>query len=838
MLGLIFLVIHCPAFGANGPAVDLMTSANRKINNVTKSTDCRQSKDSCPKAITKWVADDKSWGILPSYEKLEMCRSTDALKKVHNMKDLVEGAKQVYPQISLQGITPATVCSSEDADLDRKAVLKSTYFLARLEQTTLENTKQIAAYDAYLGGRSLAQIDCHSPLFVNLQKQCQQLSSCPSFLKKAQHVDQVANIEQENKLIDESIEKIEDQIPIARANVGRYSMHGGKDPKVLSERKAELAKLEEQMQVLRMIKQGNLKKYPVLTDPEFIEARKDNITVEKALEKAYSKARKDLVSQTQNFLDKSLCTTSLEKRGCSPSALNETLAQTRSLPDVMTKKSLNLTAFSDGIRQQDCIFNNVIDRRNTSRQIYTAAGHAGVDIGLTLLPGGAALVLASRAKAAAKLGIDATKATVRASKTGEAISAAVGIAWVGQSSLEVIRSCQSKYAEIEARTPATNQCSQVSSARFSNEFNSSDCVKAILFGVMDRLPVYNMLKSYKRRSKELKESLENSRKTAEKVQIDAAARVERQKALEQVHRENPQAQIWRELSTGNSEQANRVEKIVREELETGKIISSQRVTRSGNAPDGRSGARFVKYESGLEGVWKPNVPGENSITAEIAAAKIDQHLGAGQVPLTVNKELNGVPGTVQLKVADLKPTKASNPEELQLTDYLNGNSDRTVSGNHVETPDGKVVAIDNGRAFAVKEEGKITYGYVSNPIEPKLREIENIQRRISETEANLKKLSDGTASEAFKKNYSESELRENLAKYKSEEIVKKQAAKKSIQNMIPNQDWLARLRSTTPTDWQRMLGQQLTEKQINDLVQRQQDIINSLNRSKTLLSTP
>ena len=837
-LGAFFI---CCAVSADPQA--LMASANQKLRNATSPADCLESKDSCPKAMADWVNDDKSWGLLPSYEKLEICRTSETLKKITNTSSVLGISAQAYPQINEQAVRPATVCSSGNIDLDRKATFKSIYFLARLERGVSDNVTQLAAYDAFLNDKdkSLAQINCNSSAFKNIESQCQKLLACPTNAAQQtqQFADDVARIEKENKLIDESAKILKSKTQLAHVKSNNYALRGGRDPKIAAELKALVTKLEEQSQILAAMKKANLQAYPVLTNEEYMDARDDEKSVAEALRITYSAARKKLLEQTKKYIDKSLCAVTIRKKGCSPSDLNEILVDTPRLAEINYGRDKMLAPFAEGVIQQSCIFDNVIDRKNVTRKIVKETLHAGVDIGLTLIPGGAALVFASRAKMAAEIGVNAAKAATRAAQLTEGANAVVSVAWLGKSSLDAIDACQAKYKQQKTQpVNSTDLCVKASVGFFNVEKDSTDCAKAVVFAAMDGLPIVGQAASYAKRSGQLTETLASSQRAAGAVQETKAAAQGQARAFKEIEIQNPQQQIWRAQSSADKAQAARVESIVRTELETGKIVSSKLIVSEGNIPIGRSGAKFVKYESGIEGVWKANVKGENSTSAEMATAIMDQHLGAGQVPLTVAKELDGVAGTVQLKINGLQKASSSNPQELQLTDYLNSNSDRTMPGNHVETADGKAVAIDGGRAFIIREGSGVKYGYANNPIEPKLVEIERGQQRISKTEADLKKLSDGTASEAFKMMNPEEQLQKELRDLKKRQATKVAETKAAMKRMIPNDQWVAKLRSTSRADWDRLLGQQLSPAQINELVTRQQDILRSIDRSKSLLSAP
>lgn len=100
-------------------------------------------------------------------------------------------------------------------------------------------------------------------------------------------------------------------------------------------------------------------------------------------------------------------------------------------------------------------------------------------------------------------------------------------------------------------------------------------------------------------------------------------------------------------------------------------------------------------------------PGD-SWRREVAAYKLDRLLGLGMVPPTVERSYHGHRGGLQLWVEGVTLEVADIPvdldewrrqvSEMWLFDYLTGNIDRHVR-NALMTPDGRLVLIDNSKAF-------------------------------------------------------------------------------------------------------------------------------------------
>ncbi|WP_413580812.1 hypothetical protein [Bdellovibrio sp. HCB288] len=223
--------------------------------------------------------------------------------------------------------------------------------------------------------------------------------------------------------------------------------------------------------------------------------------------------------------------------------------------------------------------------------------------------------------------------------------------------------------------------------------------------------------------------------------------------------------------------------------------------------EGAFGAQFVKYDNGMEGVWKAtdNSWVANTANNEVAAYQVDKYLGLKSVPVTVKKELNGREGTVQYRVKELKKLKDTedyegDPAELGFLDYLIANGDRH-GRNYLQKSDGKVVAIDHGLAF---DTGKST--------EP----LAHFNNRVDRLEKNLKKQSAITARISQGKGR-EAALKQELKDLKDDAS----ELQMNINAFMPQQQVVEKLRKTTAEDWRKVVGDNLSDKQIEALQRRQ-----------------
>lgn len=239
---------------------------------------------------------------------------------------------------------------------------------------------------------------------------------------------------------------------------------------------------------------------------------------------------------------------------------------------------------------------------------------------------------------------------------------------------------------------------------------------------------------------------------------------------------------------------------------------------------GKTGALYFPLEDGVEGVWKPSIGRLANGNAEVAASVVDRHLGTGLVPLTVERELDGVKGTIQLKVNNLKKMGKDQdleayPDHLRMFDYLIGNSDRH-SANYLFTAEGKIVAIDHGLAF------KPPMASYRDDVNMAIVQKETILKEKKQIEESLRRVEQNKASLYEKTNRKRMEHRLG--------VLKRQDARVSSQlNMLTmDKATVAKLRSTSKKDWQRLLEGRLTPQQIDGLYERQQKILNAIDKAE------
>ncbi|UYL08417.1 phosphatidylinositol 4-kinase [Bdellovibrio sp. SKB1291214] len=243
-------------------------------------------------------------------------------------------------------------------------------------------------------------------------------------------------------------------------------------------------------------------------------------------------------------------------------------------------------------------------------------------------------------------------------------------------------------------------------------------------------------------------------------------------------------------------------------LAEGNIVSDKRVGQ------GVYGARFVRYEDGSEGVWKPRAVMDEIDTSksEVAAYNIDKYLGLNNTPVTVIKEYKGEIGSVQYRVKNLKDqspyeTFADDPDQLGFFDYLVANGDRH-GFNYLQKEDGKLVAIDHGLSFGGGR-GKdpfVTFQGNVGQLDKNLRAQEKMTKSIESGGRNV------------------ASMKEQLAELKRKESELQSA----IKAFTPQKEVVEKLKATSFQDWKKVTAGNLTEYQIQDMQKRQETLLRAI----------
>ncbi len=167
-----------------------------------------------------------------------------------------------------------------------------------------------------------------------------------------------------------------------------------------------------------------------------------------------------------------------------------------------------------------------------------------------------------------------------------------------------------------------------------------------------------------------------------------------------------QEAIWLYAETGQPEDSRKSQRL-KEELRA--ILSEGNYTVSPKQLGGTVPKKHLIFNRGVEGVFKdgrsnPDMPWSNP-NAEVAAFLLDDLLlDTHLVPMTVFREIDGIPGTVQVFMQNAETAKpeiilAPHFPALAYLDHLIGNSDRKLDNTLFLPHLNRIVAIDNGNSF-------------------------------------------------------------------------------------------------------------------------------------------
>lgn len=164
--------------------------------------------------------------------------------------------------------------------------------------------------------------------------------------------------------------------------------------------------------------------------------------------------------------------------------------------------------------------------------------------------------------------------------------------------------------------------------------------------------------------------------------------------------QNPQIDLLN-LQRGNKEDQKKAEKLKKfllHELERGEIEEEEDLYST-------TGMYRIKFKSGIEAMWKRE--GRESPEAEMATARIVEHLGWDVMALTTLRDINGKRGVIQLRILNVNKEPLSDyPISLYMLDFLIANWDR--HGENYLLSEGHIFAIDHGHAFEWRHEFELS----------------------------------------------------------------------------------------------------------------------------------
>ena len=312
-------------------------------------------------------------------------------------------------------------------------------------------------------------------------------------------------------------------------------------------------------------------------------------------------------------------------------------------------------------------------------------------------------------------------------------------------------------------TPTTKKSCIVSDKTIQAELDQNQCLYAVASGLITAGFVGLGIK-------------QNFVKTVETLPV-----LQKFKMSDQEIKINPQIAIWKYKEVGEFKKAEELRKMYLDKMQN----SSFKIT--GNLGAGDIGGNFIEFEDGTKGVWKSvsRDSSNNLVGKETAAYRIDRYLEIDQVPMTVERELNGRRGIVQMRINDVDKIKyTKQPENYSFYDSLIGNHDRINDAN-VMSYQRRPIAIDHEKAFNEFKR--------SNPFSLDVNDV-NHQLRFAETE---------------------SERRIAVSRLKA---------------ILPSQTTFEKLKLTSEDQWKKMLSDSLNKTQLNNFLDGRKKVIDVIEK--------
>ncbi len=288
---------------------------------------------------------------------------------------------------------------------------------------------------------------------------------------------------------------------------------------------------------------------------------------------------------------------------------------------------------------------------------------------------------------------------------------------------------------------------------------------------------------------------------------------------------NPQLAIWRLAESRHEAESIKLTQEIEAGLRSSEMKSFEEITGSASQP------LKVTLENGLVGVWKRADARLASADAEIAAYKIDQMLRLNLVPITVEKEIKGVKGSIQLFVDGIDKTSLrTKPKSLKFFDTFIYNADR--KSDNYATILGRPVGFDHSISFnkdfdmgpKFHDDLKI----VLAPFEKQTRIATTLEKDLAEAERR-----NGKDSEAFLKISKRIEPQLLSARQKVAEL--KLTAKNELSVLLPDASVYERFKSISDHDWTNALQSHLSKEELSALLSRRNQLVHEIEKTKATL---
>lgn len=277
---------------------------------------------------------------------------------------------------------------------------------------------------------------------------------------------------------------------------------------------------------------------------------------------------------------------------------------------------------------------------------------------------------------------------------------------------------------------------------------------------------------------------------------------------------NTQVDIWQAREAGQHSTAEAMEAKLLEDMKSNDIKSVKSLAMGRLSPP-----LLLEFDNGVKGVWKSSeTPGLNP-HGEIFAYRLDRHLGENMVPATIERDLNGKPGTFQYFVDEAKPGKVDDPESFIFFDYLIENGDRH-SDNYLVRPDGRKVAIDHGLALDAWHVPDFP-----RHVEAVIDQQKKVDAEVDTLRAQFDRAQrGGVGKDQLEK------LAANLKKAESEAKISRAKAQQEIAAMGVSARATVKIADTTPAQWNKVL-QSLSETEKKKFFERKDKAMKAIEKA-------
>ena len=540
----------------------------------------------------------------------------------------------------------------------------------------------------------------------------------------------------------------------------------------------------------------------------------------------YDSARTEgwLTDQTKNLLKKAL-STSLEQVKSNKKVLENGVATVGTSFDIYAKESL--------AQDSDLVENFKNENSDIKSEIAPAVCRVDAKYGLgaqyrdrtafavsLLGSGGAALMTKFAAAGVASTVLGEINIGASASRTAGVLRLLLGAGATGSIITQVHRACRGQDVEVTTKKSKSLKALSCNGDILVSQ-SKKDC---ILVGTLGAIGTYFSVSSAKKVLEQLRDDTAIASKAIAAANSDGSVGKIGSKLNSVDFNKNPQIELWRLAESGSPEEAAALSKKTQDDIQKLKVLSVKEIGTSSTANRlTASNPKLVTLENGMKGVWKPSVGHNINEGAEIAAYEVDRKLGLNIVPITVEKEVNGVKGSFQIFVhqADEVELKDS-PVSLSFFDTLIRHNERYP--DNYFTVNGRLVSIDHGKAF--EKTSVRFYSALTKTMEPLKNQVEKVKAMEDEVDVTAQKF--GRNSDNFRSAMNRLGPQIESAKKREKELLL--VAKNSLATILPDKSVYFKLKSISASEWEATLRGHLPPEKISEFLAERNRMISKVDR--------